>query len=184
MTDPFSRLGTVRLGGGVLNTFERDHLRTTRGAPLRRDRLTHPGAVVIVAEERGGVWLLRQWRPAVGEWVWELPAGLLEPGEQPRAAAIRECEEEIGRRPGRVDEVGSVVTSPGILDEECHVFRARELTEVPVRPDGPEEALAERHLVAISELPGRIAAGEIRNAITISALVLGGIIPVGAGEDR
>ncbi|NND85546.1 MAG: NUDIX hydrolase [Acidimicrobiia bacterium] len=176
MTDPFTRLGTVRLGGGVLNRFERDHLRTAEGVAIRRDRLTHPGAVVIVAEEREAIWLLRQWRPAVGEWVWELPAGLLEPGERPDRAAIRECEEEIGRSPGSLQPLGSVVTSPGILDERCHVFRATELVEVPIRPDGPEEVLADRHLVPRADLGARVATGEIRNAITISALVLAGAL--------
>lgn len=174
MTDPFTRLGTVRLGAGVLNRLERDHLLTPERSHLRRDRLTHPGAVVVVAEESGGVWLLRQWRPAVAEWVWELPAGLLEPGEEPRSAAGRECEEEIGRRPGMLDHLGSLVTSPGILDEECHVYRATDLGAVPPRPDGPEEALAERHLVPRAELGPRVRSGEIRNAITISALALAG----------
>ena len=188
MIDPFNRLGTVRLGGGVLNRFERDHLRTADGTPLVRDRLTHPGAVVVVAVEAGGIWLLRQWRPAVGEWVWELPAGLLAPGEEPLAAAARECEEEIGRAPGSLRVLGSVVTSPGILDERCHVFEATDLSEVPARPDGPEEALAERHLVPIPDLPSRLATGEIRNAITISALALagalGGDITEGDGTDQ
>ena len=184
MKDPFARLGTVRLGGGVLNTFERDHLRTADGASLRRDRLTHPGAVVIVAIEGGAVWMLRQWRPAVGEWVWELPAGLLEPGEAPDVAAGRECEEEIGRRPGRLSRAGSLVTSPGILDEVCHVFVASDLEPVPTRPDGPEEVLAERHLVESSALVTMIGSGSLRNAITISALVLAGIIPPAPGPDQ
>lgn len=184
MTDPFARLGTVHLGSGVLNRFERDHLRAPDGTAIRRDRLTHPGAVVIVARESHRVWMLRQWRPAVGEWVWELPAGLLESGEAPEAAAVRECEEEIGRSPRHVEAVGSLVTSPGILDEVCHVVVASELDEVPTRPDGPEEALASRHLLTAHEIADLLAAGSLRNAITISALVLGGIFPVAHRADR
>jgi ADP-ribose pyrophosphatase len=176
VTDPFTPLGSVRLGDGVLNRFERDHLLVGDGSSIRRDRLTHPGAVVLVACEDGGVWFLRQWRPAVGEWVWELPAGLLEPREAPERAAMRECEEEIGRSPRQLSHLGVLLTSPGILAERCHVYRAESLVPVDLRPDGHEEVLAERHLVPMEHLPSRISDGSLRNAISIAALALGGIL--------
>lgn len=176
MTDPFTRLGTVRLGAGVLNRFERDHLLVGDGTSIRRDRLTHPGAVVVVAHEEDAVWFLRQWRPVVGEWTWELPAGLLEPGELPVETAARECEEEIGRRPGALTALGTVLTSPGILAERCHVFEADLLQHVPPRPDEHEEALAERRLIPMRDVPGHVTSGLVANALSLAALGLAGLL--------
>lgn len=177
MSSPFQLLGTVSLGRGVLNTFERDHLLLPGGGGLRRDRLTHPGAVVIVPVGSEGVWMLRQYRPAVREWVWELPAGLCEPGEGARDTAVRECIEETGQEPAILTDLGELVTSPGILDERVRVYLAEGLRNVGRRPDDHEERLAKVVEVPSADLSRMLAEGDLRNAITIAALAMAGLAP-------
>lgn len=177
MTSPFRLLGTVTLGSGVINALERDHLIADDGRGLRRDRLTHPGAVAVVAVGSTGVWMIRQYRPAVRDWVWEVPAGLREPGEAADATAFRECVEEVGWAPGRLDELGRLLSSPGILAEHIDVFLATDLEAVPRRPSDTEEALAEVVEVPPAVLVAMIESGEIVNGITIAALALAGWAP-------
>lgn len=177
MRSPFRLLGTVTLGRGVLNTFERDHLLLPGGGGVRRDRLTHPGAVVIVPVGSEGIWMLRQYRPAVREWVWELPAGLCEPGEEARDTAVRECMEETGQEPETVTDLGELVTSPGILDERVRVYLAEGLRPVGRRPDDHEELLAEVVEVPVTDLSRMIVDGDLCNAITIAALAMAGLAP-------
>jgi ADP-ribose pyrophosphatase len=73
--------------------------------------------VLIPQPSPDEVILIRQYRHAIGRWIWELPAGTLDPGEAPRAAARRECEEEIGLSPKHVRQVGAFYPTPGFCDE-------------------------------------------------------------------
>jgi ADP-ribose pyrophosphatase len=174
VTSPFRLVGTVVLGRGVINTFERDHLLAADGSGIRRDRLTHPGAVVVVPVGERGIWLIHQYRPAIREWTWELPAGLREPGETPFETGLRECIEEVGLEPGRLETIGRLVSSPGILDEHVDVFRATELRDVGRRPDDHEERLATVKEVPFNALAHMLAEGTLGNAITIAGLARAG----------
>jgi len=105
---------------------------------LRQDLtiVRHPGAVGVVAlQPDGRVALVRQYRHAVGRDLLEIPAGRLEPGEDPRRAALRELEEETGLRADSLESLGSFFPAPGFCSEELHLFLARELA-----PAGPERA--------------------------------------------
>jgi len=129
----------------------------------------HGAAVAIVAvdsEER--VLLVRQERPAVGGKVLELPAGLLDPGEQPLAAAQRELREETGLHGGAWVEVASVLSSPGFTDERIHLFVATGLREGDADPDEGEELEVVR--VPIGELAGLLA--DVEDAKTLAGLLL------------
>jgi ADP-ribose pyrophosphatase len=98
----------------------------------------HPGASAIVPFESDDVVLLiRQYRHAVGDTIWEVPAGKLD-GDTPEVCAAKELEEEVGRRPGRLDLLASIYTSPGFTDEVIHLFAATELTAVPQRLEEDE----------------------------------------------
>ena len=95
----------------------------------------HPGSVVLIpVTDDGQVVLVRQYRHAIGRSAWELPAGTLEPNEDPQKAAARECHEEIGLVPARLDPLGAFYPTPGYCDEEMNFYKATGLRE-----PGPDE---------------------------------------------
>lgn len=139
------------------------------GRSLALEVVRHPGGAAAAAvDEAGRVCLLRQYRHAAGGWLWEVPAGKLDPGEPPLATARRELEEEAGVRAGSWEPLGSLVTSPGFCDEVIHLFLARDLAPVPARPEAHE--VLEVHWVGFAEAVARAARGEIRDAKTVAAL--------------
>jgi ADP-ribose pyrophosphatase len=143
----------------------------TDGQPVRRDVVLHPGAVAIlpvVDAER--VCLLRNRRPAVDETLLEIPAGTLEPGEVPEAAAVRELEEETGYAAARWRKLTAFYPSPGMLNEVTHVFVAEDLTPGTMRPENDEELVPV--VVPFREAVGWCMDGTIRDAKTMIALLL------------
>jgi ADP-ribose pyrophosphatase len=99
------------------------------GKPHSREIIRHPGAVTVIPLlDDGRVCLVENYRVAVGETLIELPAGTLEPGEDPRECAARELQEETGYRAQRVELLHAFYLSPGILDERMHLFLATGLT--------------------------------------------------------
>ena len=99
------------------------------GQTTHIDVIHHPGASAVVPFlSPDEVLLIRQYRHAVGDYIYEIPAGKLDPGEDPEACATRELEEETGRRAGRLESLGRVITTPGFTDEVVHLFAAFELT--------------------------------------------------------
>ena len=135
----------------------------------------HPPSVVIVPiEDDGRIVLIRQYRAAVDRALWEVPAGSLEPGESADAAARRECEEEIGRAPGRVERLGAWYPTPGYCDEEMIFFRASALRapapDSPHEPDEDENIQAQSFTVAVAR--AMVTRGEIIDLKTAYALTL------------
>jgi 8-oxo-dGTP pyrophosphatase MutT (NUDIX family) len=95
------------------------------GATVELEIIHHPGAVAIVPmTPTGSVLLIRQYRHAAGGYIYEVPAGKLDPGEAPADCAVRELEEEIGRRASSVTHLLSCFTTPGFTDEVIHLFLA------------------------------------------------------------
>ncbi len=102
--------------------------RTADGNTHCRALVLHPGAVTILPIfDDGRICLIRNFRPAVGHELFELPAGTLEPGEAPLATAYRELEEETGYVAARIEPLLEFWMSPGILNERMHLFVATEL---------------------------------------------------------
>jgi ADP-ribose pyrophosphatase len=129
----------------------------------------HPSAVAIVAvdaDER--VVLVRQERPAVGGPLLELPAGKLDPGEEPLAAAKRELREETGLHGGEWAEAAAVYASPGFTDERFHLFVATGLSEGEAEPDEGEELEIVR--VPAAGIPGLLQ--DVEDAKTLAGLLL------------
>ena len=112
---------------------------------------------------------LRQYRWAVASWMYEVPAGKLQPGEAPEACAARELIEETGYRAGRLEQVGSIWTTPGYSDEVIHLFVARELT--PARQALEVDEVLEVQRVAFDEILGLIRRGELRDTKSLCALL-------------
>jgi ADP-ribose pyrophosphatase len=141
------------------------------GTAVRRDVVLHPGAVVILPlVDDGRVCLLRNHRPAVGETLWELPAGTLEPGEAPDRAAIRELAEETGYAAARWRKLAEFYPSPGVLSETMHLYVAAGLTPGPMRPEKDEDL--EPHVIPWEQAVGWVLDGTVRDAKTIAGVLL------------
>jgi len=143
---------------GRVVTVRVDQVRLPDGQTVMREVVDHPGAVVIAAlDVHGYVTLVRQYRHAVGDRLLELPAGTLEPGEEPLQTAMRELREEAGLLAGRWDQLGSFFSSPGFLREEMHAFLARDLQSVAAEPESDEDiTLVRRSLLALLAGPDEV----------------------------
>lgn len=141
------------------------------GQTVRRDMIFHPGAVVILPViDQDHVCLLRNHRFVIGETLWELPAGTLEPGEPLEAAARRELAEETGYAAAEWRSLGYLYASPGVLDEKLHLFVAQNLT--PGAMDLEADEQLEPVTVRFDDAVRMCLAGEIKDAKTITTLLL------------
>ncbi len=145
----------------------------------------HPGAAAIVPlDAAGNVLLVRQYRHATGgEWLLEVPAGKLDPGETPERCATRECEEETGFRPARLIPLGWMWTTPGFTDERIWLYLALDLA--PGRQDlQDDEALSVERLplaaAAARALDGGLPDGKSVVALLRAARYLGVLAEPGA----
>lgn len=139
----------------------------------------HPGGAAIVALDTARrVCLLRQFRHAADGWVWELPAGKLEPDEPPALTAERELQEEAGVRAQRWRSLGSILSSPGVFNEVIHLYLAEDLTPVPIQHE-VHEAI-EVHWVFLADAAARAASGEINDAKTVIGLIRADVLLRGA----
>jgi 8-oxo-dGTP pyrophosphatase MutT (NUDIX family) len=125
----FERVGSETVWQGRIGTVRVDTFRYDDGEQAEREVIAHPGAVAVVAHDGERLFLVRQPREAVGEPdLLELPAGKLDQeGEGPLETAKRELAEEIGKGAKTWRHLTSFYTSPGFVDEECHVYLATEL---------------------------------------------------------
>jgi len=100
------------------------------GATVELEVIRHPGAAAVVPMKNAQtVILIRQYRHAVGGYIYEIPAGKLHPGEDPRDCAQRELEEEIGYRAGLLEHVTSAYTTPGFTNEVIHIYKATQMQQ-------------------------------------------------------
>ncbi|BBA71776.1 NUDIX hydrolase [Geobacter sulfurreducens] len=130
----------------------------------------HPGGVgVLPLHEDGTVTLIRQLRPAVDDMLLEIPAGRLDPGEEPSACGRRELTEETGLTAERFESLGTILTSPGVFDEQIHLFLAIGLTQREATPEQYEEIETVR--LPLADALALAAEGGIRDGKTIAALL-------------
>lgn len=141
------------------------------GRPIERDAVMHPGAAAILPlVDADHVCLLRNPRFILGETLWEIPAGTLEPGESPEVAAVRELAEETGYQARRWRQLAAFFPSPGVLSERTHLFLAEDLTPGAMRPEDDETM--EPQVVAWEQATAWALDGTICDAKTLVALLL------------
>lgn len=137
----------------------------------KREIVVHGGsAVILPVFADNTVGLVRQYRHAAGKYLLEVPAGLVEPGEDPRDGAIRELEEEVGVVAASVEKLTEFYVSPGFLTEKMFVYLATSLTETRQSLDGDEIIQIER--ISFADALAMVGAGEIQDAKTIVSLTL------------
>lgn len=154
------------LFSGKLFDLTRDTIRTADGATSKREVVWHPGAVAMLAVDGdGSILFVRQYRHAAGMRALEIPAGTLEPGEEPEATAIRELQEEIGKLPGSIEPMGGFYVAPGYTSEYIHLFLCTDLSDSVLDGDEDEDIDVER--LSPGEALAAIADGRIADAKSI-----------------
>jgi ADP-ribose pyrophosphatase len=167
----FKTLRTEKIFEGRVFNVRQDEIELPGERTARLDIVEHKDAVTLVPlDEEGRVWFVRQYRHPTGGELLELPAGVLDTGEEPEDCALREIREEIGMAAGQIRKIGEFFLAPGYSTEYMHVFLAKDLKDDPLDPDDDE-------LISIEKIPledsyAMIHAGQIRDAKTISALYL------------
>jgi ADP-ribose pyrophosphatase len=155
-------------------SFEQVTITGPDGRTLTHDLVRHPGAVVIVPILQGThgpeVVLIRNWRPSVETWVWELPAGTLELNEEPEKCAGRELEEETGFSAATIRYLTRFYTSPGLSDELMWAYAAQGLTPVGQRLEADERVTV--HPTPVSKVLSMIASGELADGKSITGVLM------------
>lgn len=158
------------LSEGKIGIFCIEDVELDNGHTQRFEVLYHPGAAAVLPfldDDR--VLMLRQYRHPIRDWMWEIPAGKLDPGEDHAACVVRELEEETGYRAGRIECMGDVLTAPGFTDERIRLYTAHDLRPGTI-DRGPGEQI-EMHEMAFDEVLAMIRRGEIVDAKTIATIL-------------
>ncbi len=172
MTAP-RRLGGRNVFRGLVFTVERDRVRLPNGRRVVLDVVRHRRSVVLIPQpSRREVILIRQYRYAIDRWIWELPAGSLDPGEPARRAARRECEEEIGLTPRRLTRLAACYPTPGFCDEQMIFYRCTDL----VLPTGPvardPDELIEPRVFTLAAARRLVSESPVQDMKTVVGLAL------------
>ncbi len=155
---------------GKLVKLHRLTVQLPNGARAQREIVRHPGAVAMVALLGEDVLLVRQFRAAAGKALLEIPAGTLEAGEAPEAAAVRELQEEVGYRPGKLERLGGEFTAPGYTSEYIHLYLASALEPARLQQDSDEFIEVVR--LPFAEALALAERGEIEDGKTLIGLLL------------
>jgi ADP-ribose pyrophosphatase len=163
-------LKSVIIYKGPVFGVRRDLVLEPGGIRTTREVITHPGSVVVLPVLPGGrILLIRQYRHATRQFLWELVAGRMEAGETPARAAARELIEETGYRARRFRVFLDVFPTPGFLEERMYILLAQELTSGDARPEVDEKITPRAFTPA--QLKGMIRRGKLRDAKSIAGLL-------------
>jgi ADP-ribose pyrophosphatase len=155
---------------GPIFGIRRDEVIEPSGVRTIREVITHPGSVVVLPVLPGGrILLIRQYRHATRQYLWELVAGRMDPGETPRAAAARELIEETGYRAKRLRVFLDVFPTPGFLEERMFILLAEGLTEGKAEPEEDEKIVSRAY--SRTQLEKMIRGGKLRDAKSIAGIL-------------
>jgi ADP-ribose pyrophosphatase len=169
------RIASQRIYTGKVINLDVDTVQFPDGSVGELEMVRHPGASAILpflSDPRGEdpqILLIRQYRYAAESFIYEVPAGRLEPGETPETCAHRELREETGCTAGRLERLTTVFTTPGFTDERIHLFMATDLTRGEARREADE--FVENVVMTLSKALAMIEQGEIMDGKTAVALM-------------
>ena len=162
---------TVTLHEGRVFRLVSERVSLDNGVITDMEVIRHPGASAVVALSHGNtLLLLKQYRHALGEYIWEIPAGTLNRGETPLECAKRELIEETGFSGTVWHDLGTILPVPGYSDERVHLFLARDLE--PARQNLDYDELLEVNRIGLDQAMEMIQRGEIQDGKTVSGLFL------------
>lgn len=156
---------------GKIIQLNLENVQLPNGKDVELEIVHHPGGVAVVAEDATGqLCLIRQYRHAIGGWLWEFPAGKREPGEAPDMTVKRELQEEAGVEAAHWEYLGNLVPSPGMLTEVVHVYHARDLKHTGHAHEDAE--VIEIHWLPLAQIEEMVRQGQIVDAKTLIGLYL------------
>lgn len=159
------KISSRQVFDGVVVKLFVDEVELPDGKKSVREVVRHPGAVcVIPVTDSGEVIMVRQYRYAFGQPLLEVPAGKLEPGEDPLEAAMRELEEETGTVAKSIEHIGELYTTVAIIDEKIQMYLATGLTYKNAHPDDGEFLEVEK--IPLDTLVSMVMNGEIKDSKT------------------
>ena len=172
MIEP-EQLSSDRVFAGKVFDVYRDNVRMPNGRQVIVDVVRHPRSVVLLPiPEPGHIILVRQFRYAIQRWLWELPAGSIDAGEEPESAARRECHEEVGLVPETIVRLAAFFPTPGFCDEEMIFFRLSGLS-VPNEPAVlDEDEDIEAKAFTFADARDMVRRGEVVDMKTVAGLTL------------
>jgi ADP-ribose pyrophosphatase len=162
-------LSSERAFDGMLLKLRVDKVRTPSGKEAQRELIEHPGSVVIVPVTTDGkVLFVRQFRYSIGEYLLELPAGLIDPGEDPLESAKRELVEEVSYEAGTIRELCKVYISPGYTQEMTTIYLAEDCT--PVDHEDDEDEPMQLFPIDLHDIPAMLTPG-VADAVDAQTLL-------------
>ncbi|WP_079910767.1 NUDIX domain-containing protein [Paenibacillus sp. 32352] len=175
MSEPFQdkkfeevTVSTEPIFQGKVISLQVDTVRLPNGELAKREIVKHPGAVAVLALKDDRMLVVEQYRKPLEKSQVEIPAGKLDPGEEPLEAARRELEEETGYKAGTIRHICSFYTSPGFADEILHLYVAENLTRGEVHLD--EDEFLECDSITLEQAKQYIHDRRISDAKTITAV--------------
>jgi len=155
---------------GPIFGIRRDEVIEPSGVHATREVITHPGSVVVLPVlPDGRILMIRQYRHAARQYLWELVAGRIDAGEKPRQAAARELIEETGYRARKFRIFLGVFPTPGFLEERMFIFLAEGLTAGVAAPEDDEKIVS--RAFSGKQLEGMIRRGKLRDAKSIAGIL-------------
>jgi ADP-ribose pyrophosphatase len=155
---------------GAVFGVRRDEVIEPSGVRTIREVVTHPGSVVVLPVlPDGRILMIRQYRHATRQYLWELVAGRIDAGESPREAAARELIEETGYRAERFRVFLDVFPTPGFLEERMYILLAEKLTAGEAQPEEDEKIVS--HAYNRKQLEEMIRTGKLRDAKSIAGIL-------------
>jgi ADP-ribose pyrophosphatase len=163
-------LSSETIYDGPIFGVRRDQVLEPGGLRTTREVITHPGSVVVLPIlPDGRILLIRQYRHATRQYLWELVAGRIDPGESPREAAVREMMEETGYRVKKLKIFLDLFPTPGFLEERMYILLAEGLTVGEAHPEEDEKITAKAF--SRKQIESMIRTGKLRDAKTIAGLL-------------